>query len=137
MADEALWVDANVLVRFLVGEPPEMADRAERLLERVKEDDGFVLRIHPVVVAETVWVLQSFYGHSKAEVAGVLVPLLTEHGLRVEGTGVVVGALERMAETNVDFADALLAGTARSRDEGAVSFDADFRKLDVSWREPA
>ena len=137
MADEALWVDANVLVRFLVGEPPEMADRAERLLERVKEDDGFVLRIHPVVVAETVWVLQSFYGHSGAEVAGVLVPLLTEHGLRVEGTGVVVGALERMAETNVDFADALLARTARSRDEGIVSFDADFRKLDVSWHEPA
>lgn len=41
-----------------------------------------------------------------------------------------------MAENNVDFFDALLAETARSRREGVASFDKDFRKLDVEWREP-
>lgn len=58
------WVDANVLVRFLTGEPTEMADRSERLLQRAQRGET-TLRIHPVVVAETVWVLQSFYGHSR------------------------------------------------------------------------
>ncbi|QIN80651.1 PIN domain-containing protein [Rubrobacter marinus] len=130
-----MWVDANVLIRFLTGEPPEMADRAERLLGRARRD-GLTLRIHPVVVAETVWVLQSFYGRTSAEVVGVLVPLLTQHGLRVEGVGVVVRALELMSEKNVDFADALLAETALSRGESVASFDADFRKLGAPWHEP-
>lgn len=128
-------MDANVLIRFLTGEPPEMADRAERLLERAQGGD-LVLRLHAVVLAETVWVLQSFYGRSSAEISGALIPLLTEQGLRVEGSGVMVKALARMTNANVDFADALLAETARSRNEGVASFDADFRKLEVLWHEP-
>lgn len=70
------------------------------------------------------------------DIVGALVPLLTEHGLKVEGAGVVVRALESMAENNVDFADALLAESARSRGEGVASFDEDFRKLDVDLYEP-
>ncbi len=129
------WVDANVLLRFLTGDPPELAGRASRSLERA-ERDGPPLRVHSVVVAETVWVLQSFYGYSKGEISDALVPLLEHPALRVEGAGVVLGALRTMASNNVDFADALLAGTARSQGAGVVSFDGDFRKLDIEWREP-
>jgi predicted nucleic acid-binding protein len=41
-----------------------------------------------------------------------------------------------MSEGNVDFADALLTETARSRGEGIVSFDRDFRKLGIEWSGP-
>lgn len=136
MSEEASWwVDANVLLRFLTGDPPELAGRASGLLEEA-ERGGVPLRVHSVVVAETVWVLQSFYGYSKGEISGTLAPLLEHPALRVEGAGTVIRALEAMASTNVDFADALLAATARSRGEGVASFDKDFRKLDVQWREP-
>lgn len=135
MEGEVLWVDANVLIRFLTGEPTEMSDKAERLLEMAQRDT-LTLRVHPVVVAETVWVLQSFYGRTRAEIASVLVPLLTEHGLKVEGAGMVVRALRIMSEKNVDFVDALLAETASSRDKGIASFDSDFRKLGVPLHEP-
>ena len=136
MSEEASWwVDANVLLRFLTGDPPELAGRASGLLEEA-ERGGVPLRVHSVVVAETVWVLQSFYGYSKGEISGALTPLLEHPALRVEGAGTVIRALEAMASTNVDFADALLAATARSRGEGVASFDKAFRKLDVQWREP-
>jgi len=136
LSEEAsCWVDANVLLRFLTGDPPELAGRASRLLEGA-ERDGLPLRVHPVVVAETVWVLQSFYGYPKGEISAALVPLLEHPALRVEGARIVLEALETMASGNVDFADALLAETARSRGEGVVSFDKDFRKLEVEWREP-
>ena len=136
MSEEASWwVDANVLLRFLTGDPPELAERAARLLEGA-ERDGVPLRIHSVMVAETVWVLQSFYGYSKGEISDALVPLLEHPALRVEGAGSVLGALRTMASSNIDFADALLAGLARSRGAGVVSFDRDFRKLEVEWREP-
>ena len=92
--------------------------------------------MHPVVVAETVWVLESFYRYSKGEISSVLIPLLEQPALRVEGARSVIGALEVMSEGNVEFADALLAMTARSRGEGVASFDRDSRKLDIEWREP-
>jgi predicted nucleic acid-binding protein len=129
------WMDANVLLRFLTDEPPELAARAAKLLE-VAQRGELSLKVHSVVVAETVWVLQSFYGYSKQEISGVLVPLLVDHGLKVEGLRTVTAALESMAEKNVDFVDALLAQTARSRGEGVASFDADFRRLAVGWHEP-
>ncbi len=124
-----------MLLRFLTGDPPELAGRASRLLEKA-ERDGVPLRVHSVIVAETVWVLQSLYGYSKGETSGALIPLLEHPALKVEGARIVIRALEIMASNNVDFADALLAGTARSHVEGVASFDRDFRKLDVKWREP-
>jgi predicted nucleic acid-binding protein len=41
-----------------------------------------------------------------------------------------------MAVSNVDFADAYLAEIARSRGESVVSFDRDFKRLNVSWIDP-
>ncbi len=128
-------MDANVLLRFLTDEPPELAARAAKLLEGAQRGE-LSLKVHSVVVAEMVWVLQSFYGYSKQEISGVLVPLLVDYGLKVEGLRTVTDALESMAEKNVDFVDALLAQTARSRGEGVASFDADFRRLAVGWHEP-
>ncbi len=124
-----------MLLRFLTGSPPELAGRAARLLEQAQRGE-VSLRVHPVVVAETVWVLESFYEYSRGEISGALISLLEQPALRVEGARIVVRALEAMAENNVDFVDALLAETARSRGEGVASFDKDFRKLDVRWREP-
>lgn len=129
------WLDANVLLRFLTGDPPELAERAAGLLERAQRGE-VLLRVHTVVVAETVWVLDSFYDYSKEDISRALIPLLEQPALRVEGARTVVRALETMAAKNVDFADALLAETARSRGEGVASFDRDFRKLGPEWHEP-
>jgi predicted nucleic acid-binding protein len=81
-------------------------------------------------------VLESFYGYSRGEISSALIPLLEQPALRVEGVRTVVRTLEAMARNNIDFVDALLAETARSRSQGIVSFDKDIRKLDVEWREP-
>lgn len=123
------------MLRFLTGSPPDLTERAAGLLEEAQRGE-VSLRVHPVIVAETVWVLQSFYGYSKREISSVLIPLFEQPALRVEAARNVIGALETMAEEVVDFADALLAVTAQSRAEGVTSFDKDFRKLDVAWREP-
>lgn len=135
MSGEVYWVDANVILRFLTGEPEEMAEKAERLFEKARRGE-LTLRVHPVVVAETVWVLESFYGHAKTDISDVFVSLLAGRGFKVEGMNVMTRALEVMAEKNVDFAAALLAATAGTRGEGVASFDRDFRKLDAELMEP-
>jgi predicted nucleic acid-binding protein len=130
-------VDANLLLRFLTGEPAEMAERAKVLLERAEKGE-VVLLVEPVTVAETVWVLQSFYGYSHREVADGVLPLLERPALRVREPrrGVISRSLERMSEGGVDFVDALLAETALAHGDGVASFDRGFRRMDVERLEP-
>jgi predicted nucleic-acid-binding protein len=135
LSEDVHWVDANVLLRFLTGEPEEMAEKSERLFERARRGE-VSLRVHSVVVAEAVWVLQSYYGHPRPDIAASLVPLLAGRGFKVEGATAVAHALETMAEKNVDFADALLAESARFAKQSVASFDRDFRKLGVESIEP-
>lgn len=131
-----LWVDANVLLRFITADPPDLAQRALRLIEQAERGE-VTLRLSPLVVAEMVWVLGGrVYGYSRTEIAEVLIPLVTAEGIALQETDLVVAALNSMARANVDFLDAFLAETARREGEAVVSFDRDFRRLEVAWVEP-
>jgi predicted nucleic acid-binding protein len=130
-----LWVDANVLLRFITGDPPEMAQRALRLIERAELGE-VTLRLSPLIVAEIVWVLGSFYRYPRTQIAEVLLPLVTARGVNLEAAEQVVAALDRMATANVDFIDAFLAENARSEGGAVASFDREFSRLGVDWVEP-
>ncbi len=127
-------MDANVLLRFLTDSPPELAERAARLLERGRRGE-ISLKVHTIVVAETVWVLESFHDYSRGRISDALAPLLEDYGLKAREK-TAIGALHRMSRSNVDFADALLAETALAGEESVASFDRDFRKLGVELYEP-
>jgi predicted nucleic acid-binding protein len=128
-----LRIDANVLLRFLTGEPEDMAESAGRLMRRAEEGE-VLLVLSPLIVAEIVWVLKSFYRRSAAEIADVLVPLLSADGLEVKDREILVGALELARDKNVDFVDAVLALEAVRNDESVCSFDEiDFRRLPAIW----
>jgi len=130
-----LWVDANVLLRLLTGEPPDFAQRSLRLAERAERGE-VTLRLSPIVVAEIVWVLNSFYRYSRSQIAEVLLPLVTTEGIVLDEADQVIAALNKMATANVDFLDAFLAEVARRECGTIVSFDRDFRRLDIPWIEP-
>jgi predicted nucleic acid-binding protein len=130
-----LWVDANVLLRFVTGEPNDLFQRALRLIERAEQGE-VTLRLSPLVVAETVWVLGSFYRYSRTQITEVLIPLVTAQGIDLQEADLVVAALESMATANVDFLDAFLAETVRREGGAVASFDRDFRRLGVDWVEP-
>jgi predicted nucleic acid-binding protein len=132
---DLLWVDTNVLLRFLTGDPPDQAERARRLVARA-ENGEVTLRLTILVVAEMVWVLGSFYKYPRERVAEVLLQLVIADGIEVDDHDRVVGALAHMAAHNVDFADAYLAEIVRSENGTVMSFDRDFRRLGVTWVEP-
>ena len=130
------WVDANLILRFLTKEPTHLAERAFHFFERAERGD-ITLHIAPLVVAEVVWVLGSFYEYSRAEICEELVPFLSSQGLFVQERSLVISTLEIMASANVDFVDAYLAEVARQTGYTVASFDQDFRRLDIPWHEPA
>ncbi len=126
-----LWVDANVILRFITGDPPEMAAKTLELMTRAEKGE-IGLRLSHIVLAEIVWVLSSFYKYPKKDIAESLTFFICADGIYPENQDLLIQALKDMANKNVDFVNAYLAALARSREEGICSFDNDFRKLDVN-----
>ncbi len=130
------WVDANVLLRFLTGEPEPMAERAARLMGQAERAEAQLI-LTPLVVAEVVWTLKSFYRRSYDEIVRVLVPLLSADGVETQDRELMIRALELTRSKNVDFSDAVLALQAERHGEPVCTFDeSDFKRLPAAWTLP-
>jgi predicted nucleic acid-binding protein len=125
-----VWLDANVVLRFITKDPPDQFRRAQRLMRHAVDGD-VTLRLSHITIAESVWVLDSFYGHEVGAIADTLRSLVTATGVDVEDADVVLEALRLMADSKVAFADAYVAATARRAGEPVATFDADLRRLGV------
>lgn len=125
-----VWVDANVILRLLTGQPEEQARASAALMHRA--DAGELrLRIAPLVVAEVVWVLTSAYAVPVDRVAAVLREFLASGGLVVEEGVLLFAALSEMVAQRVDFVDAYLAAKAQHTGCAVATFDGDFDRLGV------
>jgi predicted nucleic-acid-binding protein len=119
-------LDTNVLLRYLLRDEPAQAARAARELER---DERFL--VGSVVLCEVVWVLESGYGFSRAEVAATLEKILATAQFEIEGKDLALAALDDFRGSTADFSDCLLG--RRNRAAGAadtVTFDRGLRGLE-------
>jgi predicted nucleic acid-binding protein len=122
-------VDANVILRFITKDPPDRADAARNLF-RQAEAGEIGLIILAITVAEVVWVLESFYGYSKIQVAETFGAFLRCDGLQVEQAKLIQEALNLYQGNNLDFADALMASTALRKGPLSIfSFDRHFDRV--------
>ncbi|HXB63246.1 MAG TPA: PIN domain-containing protein [Solirubrobacteraceae bacterium] len=113
------FLDTNVLIRHLTGDPPEMAARATVALAGEEP-----LLLSDLVVAECVYVLESFYEVERARVAELMRAALALPSVSVIDTSLLLRALEVYEVDRLDFAEAYLVATAEATAVGAiVSFD--------------
>jgi len=128
-------VDTNILLRFFTGDPPEMAERARAIV--ADADSGKLqLEIPALIVAETLYTLESFYEMRKADVCEKLLVFLRSRGIAPREPEIVLDALERYRALPVHFADAYLAATAAAIKQPVYSFDKDFARFnDVNWKQ--
>lgn len=124
------YVDANVILRLVTGDPPDMAEQAARLFARVDNGEMEII-IDTVAILETVWVLSSFYGFSPEQVAPVVGTLLASRGVICDEKVELLQALTLYEKKNVDFADALLAvRMMKSGVANIYSFDKHFDRFE-------
>jgi predicted nucleic acid-binding protein len=135
MSAKRYLVDTNVLLRFLSGQPATQAAAARKLFSRAAAGE-IVLDVSPVIVAEAIYTLISFYGVERKVAAEKLSVLLRQHGVKLRDSSQVLSALERLQAVNVGFADAFLAAGAHEDEVEIVSFDRDFEKLNAARYEP-
>jgi predicted nucleic-acid-binding protein len=113
------YVDTNVLVRHLTNDPPDQASRSTAILESAER-----LILTDVVVAELVYVLESYYERPRKQIAESVQSLLTLSSIAVSDHDLLLRAIELYEHTRLDFAEAYLAAVAELTGVGTVaSFD--------------
>jgi predicted nucleic acid-binding protein len=113
------FVDTNVLVRHLTGDPPDQAARAARYLATA--DD---LLLPDLILAEVAYVLESYYEAPRDQVATALRAILAFPAIRVLDADVLQRTVEIYDVARLDFADAYLVASAERTGVGAIaSFD--------------
>jgi predicted nucleic-acid-binding protein len=120
-----LAVDTNVLVRLIARDDAN----------QVRVADDFVSKgawISHLVLAETVWVLDSVYGLSREKLTIAVEMLLNHRELTLQDSDVVAEALDNYRKrTAVDFSDCLVLSIARKAGHIPIgTFDRDFAKME-------
>lgn len=110
-----VYADANILVRYIVNDDEEMANRAEKAI-----DNGSIF-VLPEVLAETVYVLTKVYGIDRAGVAMAMIELL--EFVSTSAPAVMRNALTYYQESNLDFVDCILASCRLTDGKQILTFD--------------
>lgn len=127
------FLDTNVIVRYLVREPADQAEEAVQII-----DGDRILYVTPVILAETAYLLSSFYRAPRAAVVDNLIEFVRKRNIVVASldTSLVVTALLLCRPSGrVSFADAMLWAAARASGPGIVySFDRRFPRDSIDVR---
>ena len=111
-------IDANVILRYLLGDHPQMSEKAKKVIEA----GAFTL---PEVLAEVVYVLKGIYKVERAEIAKVLIDFLDEISIENQETikksvanGMGISILSRLATEDEVKEERILAIPIPYADDG-------------------
>lgn len=118
-------IDTNVLVRLIVRD-----HKAQQLSAEAFIDAG--AWVSHLVLAETIWVLDSVYGLGRDELVDVIEMLLSQELITIEEPQVVLAALEHYRKKRTSgFTDFLILEIARKAGHVPLgTFDKDLSKAD-------
>jgi predicted nucleic acid-binding protein len=128
------FVDSNILVRHLTGDPPDQARHATTFLRSGQE-----LVLVDLVVAEVVYVLESVYDVERERVAELLRAVIGFPPILVTDEALLLRTLELYEQFRIHFAESYLAACAELSGVGTVaSFDRAIDRVPTVQRlEPA
>jgi predicted nucleic-acid-binding protein len=128
------FLDTNVLIRHLTGDPPGQARRATAFLAGARE-----LLLPDLIVAEVVYVLESFYEVERHRIAELVRAIVGFPAVVVIDEPLLLRALEVYEVERIDFAEAYLVASAETSGVAAIaSFDRTIDRLTTVRRiEPS
>ncbi|MGA1839398.1 MAG: PIN domain-containing protein [bacterium] len=119
------FVDTNIFIRLLTNDDPEKAKRCEELFKAAKKNEE-ELYTSELVIAEIVWVLESYYDLPKGEVKEKVEKILNTHNLFCPNKDILYESLMNYFLKNIDFIDALMK---RKNILKIFLYDSDFDKI--------
>lgn len=119
-------LDTNVLLRFLVGDNPKQQKIAEGWFKEGQTKKRHIV-VAALVVAEAVFVLESFYKKDRAEIANALSVFVSQKWLYVKEREILLKALEQYS-LGLHMVDSFLLALAKTQEGGILTFDQSLLK---------
>jgi predicted nucleic-acid-binding protein len=121
-------IDANMIVRHLVQDHRKHSAIASKLFQACDRGE-VILILLPAVLAECVFVLDSFYEHPHRSIAEVLHDLISSPGMELDNLAIHLDALKRYGAGRDHFVDCLIAAHAGAQDIPVATFDRGIAKF--------
>jgi predicted nucleic-acid-binding protein len=130
-------IDADVILRFLLGDSPEQSANCRDLFARLQAGEQEVY-LPEVALSDVVWTLQSFYRWPPERIAQFAQDLISLRGILMARKAIMRNALHLYVEYRIDFSDALIAAELTHGQYAELySYDRDFdRVTDIKRIEP-
>jgi len=103
--DEPIFVDTNVFLRFFVRDVESSYQKAKELFKKA-ENREIKLVTSDLAIAEIIWVLESYYNFSRAEIKEVVDTILESRNMEVANHARIKEAIRLYASGKMDFIDA-------------------------------
>jgi uncharacterized protein len=124
------FLDTNILLRYLIGDCEEQAERSLKLLMRVEHGEEKVYT-SSLVIFEVVFTLQKYYKLPRREIAERLLDIIAMRNLQLPDKSAFYRAFDFYISKNISFADAYNAAYAIDQELPYIySWDTDFDKID-------
>ncbi len=107
-------IDTNLLVRYLTGNDPRKAKAVDNLLSKAEMGELKIL-VPSIVIAELVWVLESFYQMHSTEIAKLIEAVLNTPGIEVTEKSIIATTLKLYRTKDIDLIDAWIIEFAKDR----------------------
>ncbi len=128
-----VFVDTNVILRYLTNDVAPLAKRAKDWFQKAKGGTYKALVLH-ITLAEVLFLLEHWYKQDKRISVEQLLLFISPDWITVPSKGAVQEALEAYKETTIDFVDVLTWSLAKENEAAIVSFDKHFDRLKPSIR---
>ena len=123
-------IDANVILRFVTADHPQMSPRCRELFARVQSGEEEVF-LPEAALSDVVWTLNSFYHWPIENICRFIGDIVSLDGVQMSRKPLVWGALSLFADGDVDFSDALIVSEMRRVDLYEIySYDRDFDRIE-------
>ena len=124
------FLDTNIFIRFLTDDVPEKVDACEEIFKKAVEKQE-TLFTTDLVIAEIVWVLESFYELPKNEIQDKVEKILNTPNLICPHKDLILNALILYSEKNIDYIDACNALILKENGiEELYSYDKHYDRID-------
>jgi predicted nucleic-acid-binding protein len=122
-------IDTNILVRFLIGDDEQQAKKVYNIFKKA-ESEKDELFVPLLVVLELIWVLESVYEISRADILDSIREFLLLPILRFEHKSVLQQFTLSAQANRYDLADLLIAHSAKMQGcETVLTFDKKVSKF--------
>ena len=106
-----IGIDTNVLVRFLVGDDINQADKVYSLFKKAEAEKG-VFFVSLLVVLELIWVLESAYEFDRVDILDSISQLTLMPILKFEKLASIQHFILEAQASTFDLSDLLIAHSA-------------------------